>query len=84
VLNLTGDNSRIRVTRGEQTWYVDMPALLRKGIDPSRILLRNGDIVRVEQREGSKVFVTGEVVKPVSLIARWPHVAESASAMPVA
>ncbi|GAA0848024.1 MAG: multidrug MFS transporter [Cupriavidus sp.] len=70
VLNLTGDNSRIRVTRGEQTWYVDMPALLRKGIDPSRILLRNGDIVRVEQREGSKVFVTGEVVKPVSLIMR--------------
>ena len=73
VLNLTGDNSRIRVTRGEHTWIVDMPALLRKGVDPARIMLRNGDIVRVEQRENSKVFVTGEVVKPVSLLMRDGH-----------
>lgn len=70
VLNLTGDNSRVRVTRGERSWYVNMPALLAKGVDPSRILLRSGDIVRVEQREDSKVFVTGEVVKPSSLLMR--------------
>ncbi len=70
VLNLTGDNSRIRVTRGERSWYVNIPALLGKGTDPSRILLRSGDIVRVEQREDSKVFVTGEVVRPVSLLMR--------------
>lgn len=70
VVNLTGDNSRIRVTRGDRTWYVDMPALLSKGIDPARIMLRNGDMVRVEQREASKIFVSGEVVKPVSLLMR--------------
>lgn len=70
VLNLTGDNSRIRVTRGERSWYVNIPALLSKGIDPSRILLRSGDIVRVEQREDNKIFVTGEVVRPASLLMR--------------
>lgn len=70
VLNQTGDNSRIRVTRGQQSWYVNVPAMLAKGVDPSRILLRSGDIVRVEQREDSKVFVTGEVVKPTSLLMR--------------
>lgn len=73
VLNLTGDNSRIRVTRGEHSWYVNIPALLAKGIDPSRILLRSGDIVRVEQREDSKVFVTGEVLRPASLLMRNGH-----------
>nr|WP_144833660.1 polysaccharide biosynthesis/export family protein [Cupriavidus gilardii] len=70
VLTQTGDASRIRVTRGDRSWYVNMPALLAKGIDPSRILLRNGDIVRVEQREDSKVFVTGEVLRPAALMMR--------------
>ncbi|MDK3026302.1 polysaccharide biosynthesis/export family protein [Cupriavidus taiwanensis] len=70
VLNNTGDNSRVRVTRGERSWYVNIPAMLAKGIDPSRILLRSGDIVRVEQREDSKIFVTGEVVRPASLLMR--------------
>jgi len=70
VLNQTGDNSRIRVTRGERSWYVNIPALLAKGVDPSRILLRSGDIVRVEQREDNKIFVTGEVVRPASLLMR--------------
>ncbi|MDK2660234.1 polysaccharide biosynthesis/export family protein [Cupriavidus consociatus] len=70
VLNLTGDNSRIRVTRGERSWYVNIPALLAKGVDPARIMLRSGDIVRVEQREDNKIFVTGEVAKPSSLLMR--------------
>jgi len=70
VLNQTGDNSRIRVTRGERSWYVNIPDLLARGIDPSRILLRSGDIVRVEQREDNKIFVTGEVGRPTSLLMR--------------
>jgi len=70
VVNLTGDNSRIRLTRGERSWRINIPALLARGVDPSRILLRNGDIVRVEQREDSKIFVTGEVVRPTTLLMR--------------
>ncbi|SOZ16629.1 polysaccharide export outer membrane protein epsA precursor (EPS I polysaccharide export system) [Cupriavidus taiwanensis] len=67
---LTGDNSRIRISREGKIYYVSLPALLQQGIDPARILLRNGDIVRVEQREDSKVFVTGEVVKPTPVMPR--------------
>jgi polysaccharide export outer membrane protein len=70
VLNLTGDNSRVRVTRGERSWYVNIPDLLARGIDPARIMLRSGDIVRVEQREDNKIFVTGEVARPTSLLMR--------------
>ncbi|TDF66155.1 polysaccharide biosynthesis/export family protein [Cupriavidus sp. L7L] len=67
---LTGDNSRIRVSRGGKNYYVNMPALLQQGVDPANILLRGGDIVRVEQREDSKVFVTGEVVRPSTVLPR--------------
>ncbi|QRQ85663.1 polysaccharide biosynthesis/export family protein [Cupriavidus oxalaticus] len=67
---LTGDNSRIRISREGKTYFISLPALLQQGIDPARILLRNGDIVRVEQREDSKVFVTGEVVKPSPVMPR--------------
>lgn len=66
----TGDNSRIRIARDGKNYVVDLPALLRKGIDPARVLLRNGDILRVEQREDSKVFVTGEVVRPSVVLPR--------------
>jgi polysaccharide export outer membrane protein len=43
---------------------------LREGHDPSAILLRSGDIVRVEQREDGKVFVLGEVNKPSVVLPR--------------
>nr|WP_216621431.1 polysaccharide biosynthesis/export family protein [Cupriavidus necator] len=67
---LTGDNSRIRISRDGKNYIVNMPALLQQGIDPAHILLQHGDIVRVEQREDSKVFVTGEVVRPVAVMPR--------------
>ncbi|QOT80676.1 polysaccharide biosynthesis/export family protein [Cupriavidus basilensis] len=67
---LTGDNSRIRISRAGKNYSVNLPALLQQGIDPTRVMLRNGDIVRVEQREDSKVFVTGEVVRPAVVLPR--------------
>nr|WP_217446867.1 polysaccharide biosynthesis/export family protein [Cupriavidus basilensis] len=69
----TGDNSRIRIARGGKNYHVNMFALLKQGIDPAKILLRNGDIVRVEQREDSRVFVTGEVVRPSMVLPRNGH-----------
>jgi len=67
---LTGDSSRIRISRKGVNHDVNLPELLRHGVDPARILLLNGDIVRVEQREDSKVFVNGEVVKPTTVLLR--------------
>jgi polysaccharide export outer membrane protein len=66
----TGDNSRVRISRGGKNYYVNMPALLQQGVDPANVLLRSGDIVRVEQREDSKVFVAGEVVRPSTVLPR--------------
>lgn len=65
-----GDQSRISVTRAGKTYWVDMTRLTASGIDPSRIMLSNGDMLRVSPREESKVFVIGEVIKPATLTLR--------------
>ena len=65
-----GDQSRITITREGKTYQVDMPRLIADGIDPSRIMLSNGDMLRVSSRDESKVFVIGEVTKPTTLTLR--------------
>ena len=65
-----GDQSRIKITRSGKSYLVDMTRLIADGIDPSRIMLSNGDILRVSPLEESKVFVIGEVVKPTTLTLR--------------
>jgi polysaccharide export outer membrane protein len=62
-----GDQSRISVTREGHTYWVDLPQLSRNNTSPSKIMLRNGDLVRVSPREESKVYVLGEVNKPGAL-----------------
>ncbi|WP_028218313.1 polysaccharide biosynthesis/export family protein [Paraburkholderia oxyphila] len=58
------DRSRVAVTRGDSTVVVDMPDMIRKGANPDRIILRDGDLVRVYAAADSKVFVIGEVQRP--------------------
>ena len=65
-----GDQSRISISRKGKTYWVDLPRLITSGIDPSRIMLSNGDILRVSSSEESKVFVVGEVNKPTTLTLR--------------
>lgn len=62
-----GDQSRIKITRSGKSYLVDMTRLIADGIDPSHIMLSNGDILRVSPLDESKVFVIGEVVKPITL-----------------
>jgi polysaccharide export outer membrane protein len=63
-----GDQSRVSITRAGKVHWVDLPRLAQLGRDPNAIMLSNGDMVRVSPREESKVFVIGEVSKPVSLM----------------
>jgi polysaccharide export outer membrane protein len=63
----TGDQSQIDISRAGTTHRVNLPQLVQKGINPASILLANGDVVRVLSREESKVFVLGEVTRPVAL-----------------
>jgi len=65
-----GDQSRITITRSGKTYPIDMTRLASGGIDPSRIMLNNGDMLRVSPRDESKVFVVGEVTKPIALPLR--------------
>lgn len=63
----TGDQSQIVINRAETIYKVNFPQMMKRGEDPSKILLRNGDVVRIPSRDESKVFVTGEVINPKSL-----------------
>ncbi|HKR38107.1 MAG TPA: polysaccharide biosynthesis/export family protein, partial [Paraburkholderia sp.] len=56
-----GDRSRVSVTRGDKTTLVNIPDMIKKGVNPDKILLQNGDLVRVYSANESRVFVLGEV-----------------------
>lgn len=58
------DRSHVSVTRGDTTVDIDMPAMIRKGFNPDRIILHDGDLVRIFAQTDSKVFVVGEVERP--------------------
>ncbi|CAG9171909.1 polysaccharide biosynthesis/export family protein [Cupriavidus pampae] len=61
------DRSWVAVTRGERTARVSFPDLIAKGTNPSDILLRDGDLVRVFAGSDSKVYVIGEVARNAAL-----------------
>lgn len=67
------DRSRVAVTRGDETVVVDMPDMIRKGVNPDRIVLRDGDLVRVFAQADSKVFVIGEVQRPGGVMFNNGH-----------
>ena len=60
----TADRSAIAITRDGSTTLVNLSQLTERGINPTAILLGNGDLVRVLAREDAKVFVLGEVLRP--------------------
>jgi polysaccharide export outer membrane protein len=63
----TADQSNILVTRGGVQYPINLPLLVRRGVDPSSVMLNNGDIVRVRSRDENKVYVLGEVTAPKAL-----------------
>ncbi len=60
------DRSAINVSRGDTTVSVDLQQLTRFGINPSKIILSSGDLVRVMSRDDAKVYILGEVSKPTA------------------
>lgn len=62
----TADRASIALSRNGQTTLINLAQLTERGINPSRILLAHGDMVRVLGREEAKVFVLGEVLRPNS------------------
>ena len=58
------NRASMELVRGGKTTEINMPALTRSAIDPSRILLKNGDLLRVASRDESKVYLMGDVFQP--------------------
>lgn len=58
------DRSRVQLTRAGQTTTIDMSAHGARATEMSRILIQPGDIVRVEERVETRVYVLGEVARP--------------------
>lgn len=63
----SADQSQIIVTRNGESHLINIPLLVRQGINPSSIMLAHGDVVRVRSRDENKVYVLGEVSVPKAL-----------------
>jgi polysaccharide export outer membrane protein len=63
----SADQSRISLSRDSTNYAIDLPQMVRRGVNPGNIMLRSGDVLRVRSRDDSRVFVSGEVVAPRSL-----------------
>ena len=69
-LTATADRATVAVTRRGATILINMPQLTMLGVNPLQIMLAAGDLVRVGSREDTKVYVLGEVTKPMTLPLR--------------
>lgn len=62
-----GDGSHVELLRDGRTTVIDLYADYGAGADPSRILLKDGDVIRVPTRDEGKVYVLGEISKAQAL-----------------
>lgn len=67
---VNGDRSFVTLTRNGKTVPLDLVALSEAGIDPTRIPLKNGDLVMVRGRDERKVTVMGEVTQQAAIPMR--------------
>lgn len=62
------DQSRLELVRGGASYPIDLPDMLARGVNPSSLVLRNGDLLRVVPREENGVYVMGEVSRPITAL----------------
>ena len=63
----SSDLSRLQLNRNGKQHLINMSGLVAKGVNPNSILLQAGDMLRVPGRDESKVYIIGEVSKPLAL-----------------
>jgi polysaccharide export outer membrane protein len=64
----TADQSRIVLVRDGISHPLNLTQMLADGQNPARIILKNGDLLRVVARDDNGVYVMGEVIKPATAI----------------
>jgi polysaccharide export outer membrane protein len=62
------DQSRIVIVRDGTSYPVNITQMIESGQSPSRVMLKNGDMLRVLSREDNGVYVMGEVGKPATVM----------------
>ncbi|NIE66997.1 sugar ABC transporter substrate-binding protein [Burkholderia sp. Ax-1719] len=66
----TADQSDLVLVRKNVTSHINLTQMLARGVSPSHLYLRPGDVLRVTARDENDVYVMGEVNKPVSASPR--------------
>lgn len=66
----TADESKLVLIRHGTSYPLDLTSMLADGQNPSKILLKNGDFLRVVARDDNGIFVMGEVNKPTTALPR--------------
>lgn len=62
-----GDGSQVELVRRGSRLVVDLFADYGAGVDPSRLILRDGDVVRIPTRDEAKIYLLGEVGRAQAL-----------------
>jgi polysaccharide export outer membrane protein len=62
------DQSHVVIVRDDKTYYINVAQMLHNNQNPSKIVLKNGDLLRIEGREDYGVYVMGEVNKPATVL----------------
>jgi polysaccharide biosynthesis/export protein len=66
----SANQSEVTLVRGGVSHRIDLPQMLAQGVNPSKLYLKAGDLLRVGSRDESGVYVMGEVNKPGSAVPR--------------
>lgn len=64
------DLTNVSLTRDKKTYSLDLYDLYYEGRSGENVLLKQGDVVNVGDRQARKIFVMGEVLKTGSLVMR--------------
>lgn len=70
ITTASADTSRVSIVRGSRQYSADLPGLTQAGVNPANIMLSSGDLVRVANRDETKVAVLGEIMRPGSMPMR--------------
>ncbi|CAB3646134.1 hypothetical protein LMG24238_00747 [Paraburkholderia sediminicola] len=64
----SADQSRMILVRDGVSYSLNLSRMLDSDQNPSRVLLKNGDLLRVVSRDDNGVFVMGEVNRPLTAV----------------
>lgn len=62
------DQSRVVIVRDGVSYSLNVSQMIERGQNPARVILKNGDLLRVFARDDNGVYVLGEVNRPATVM----------------